>query len=146
MIVQVAFYKKPGTNFDKFVRWRTDSQYSHVELLIDGWGHSSSTRDGGVRRKMLDTGWGWDLYTIELTDSQALTLQYFFANTQGCRYDQLGLVGFLFGITALQHEDRYTCGEWCAAALGFDDPETFTPQKLLECLTERYQVTEVRIG
>ena len=138
MIIQVAFYKKPGTTFDKFVRWRTKSQYSHVELLIDGWGYSSSNRDGGVRRKVLDTSWGWDLYEIKLTDAQALRLQYFWANTQGCRYDKLGLVGFLFGITALQHEDRYSCGEWCAGALGFDDPEIFTPQKLLESLPERF--------
>lgn len=141
----LAFYKGPATGFKNVlfheaVCWKTDSEYSHVELVFDidlfgvGTCWSSSARDGGVRRKQIDlTSGHWDVFDVsQIFDSheEAYALAWFETRV-GAKYDYFGL---LFFVVHLRTEDRraYFCSEAVAAALQLRDPWKYPPGKLYD--------------
>jgi hypothetical protein len=118
--MQIAFYKGQGQFFDKCVRWKTGSPYSHCELIVDGISYSSSIRDGGVRGKVITFNpESWDIYTVP--DNYAVALGLLFDRTKGWAYDWEGiLIGELFG-TRAQNSRRYYCSEWCGEVFGYNN-------------------------
>ena len=76
--MQIAFYKGNGGKFNRLIRWWTGSQYSHVELVIDGTWYSSSHTDGGIRSRVIsgDSG-NWDIYELDSIFDKDFALKYF---------------------------------------------------------------------
>lgn len=124
----LAFYKAEGTLFDRAIRWRTRSQYSHVELVIGPNWYTSSPRDGGVRRKEIVPKEGhWDFVPVEIDIERVIQL---YARTMWHRYDWLGVFGHAIGIPRIHSRERWTCSEWVAEALGLPRARRWTPETL----------------
>ena len=126
--VRLAFYKAPGTLFDRLIRWRTGSPYSHVEIVLSSGWYTSSNRDGGVRRSdAYRNPDSWDF--VEVIADAARVIQLY-ARTQGQGYDWLGIAGQAVGIPRIHSAGRWTCSEWCAEALGLSRAYRYTPADL----------------
>lgn len=128
---------------DWIIRTLTRSPYSHCELAVlipppDGDPddhavfdcYSSSIRDGGVRVKTMPLpSEKWDLIPVRATEAQVRAA---FETTRGAKYDWLGATGV---ITRWRHDKRkWFCSEWCAAALGVQYPDRYSPQELADWL------------
>jgi hypothetical protein len=126
----LAFYKAPGTLFDKAIRFVTRSPYSHVEVAIalqaDGqWlCGTSSVRDGGVRLKVMALPADrWDLCFV---GGDASAVRAWFEAHAGERYDWLGVLRFVLPFVG-QSSRRWFCSEACLAVLGLPESWRFSP-------------------
>jgi hypothetical protein len=134
MHAQIAFYKGPPvgdwqhTVSHYSIRVWTLSKYSHAELVIDGWCYSSSARDGGVRRKLIDlTSGRWDVVDIECDTDAVLA---WFLQHDGENYDWAGICRFV--VPFLPHrQNQWFCFEALAAALGQAAAHKFTANDLV---------------
>lgn len=131
----LAVYKGPANDFThKVTHWLTClwtfSKYSHCEIVIDGYGYSSSGRDGGVRKKLIDWDSGkWDM--IPLPDLDVDYVLNFYALTENDDYDYRGLAWFV--IPAVHdHKTRWFCSEWVACAFKLKNPQQFHIQHLVD--------------
>jgi len=129
MTVQLALYKGKGQLANALIRWWCRSQYSHCELVIDGYCYSSSVMDKGVRRKRIDMADGkWDLMPLPWANSGDV-LQYF-AKTDHHRYGWPSLItSQLFNLNRPVKGAQF-CSEWCASALGLPNPASYSPVTL----------------
>lgn len=128
---RLALYKGQGNLFNAVIRRWTDSQYSHCELIVGSTWFSSSVRDKGVRGKLITAQkYHWDILDLDwASDNQVMT---YFTRTQGQRYGWIDLVrSQVFGIRADQAGAAF-CSEWCAAALGLPNPQSYSPASLAE--------------
>ena len=146
MTVYLASYKGRKTGHDAkacvarladgLVRLATGGLYSHCEIAIrlsDGQYRcfSASLRDGGVRMKLMPLPSDkWDL--IQLPDKVAVSAASLYARTQNADYDLIGAIGVLAGFG--DDPDRWFCSEWCAAAVGLDNPASYSPTSLASVL------------
>lgn len=137
--VQLALYTGPGTTLAhrlshivtclvltvRRLRW---CPYSHAELVIDGVCHSSSVRDGGVRRKRIDLATGrWVVRDMPGADADAALRR--FAEREGRGYDWPGALRW--GLPFLRQRPRADyCFEVVAHMLGLDAPENWHPLDL----------------
>ena len=141
-MVKVLFYKgrrcenNSATLFDNFICWLTDSRFSHVELAFDTsepyvyecW--SSSTRDGGVRVKRIDTSSeNWVILSVDKDVSAHKLLA-----ERGKKYDYTGLIGAVLTSEQFQNEKRRFCSEFVGAMLDMPDAYLLTPEELYERL------------
>lgn len=136
-MLELALYKGPpedilhvvGHNATKVWTW---SKYSHAELVIDGVCWSSSSRDGGVRKKNINLNSGkWDVF--RLTDDLVVKNKalMWFKLHEGDSYDYRNILRFILPIVG--HDKRkWVCYEACGAALGIDNPHKLDADKLLE--------------
>lgn len=141
MSVALAFYKGKGNWLDFIIRLVTRSQYSHVEYIQNHteefsatgiyeenecW--TSSARDGGVRKKMIDVDTrDWEVVLIEF---QTTDMRLFFECKAGAKYDYVGIL-FSQLFSFKRHSiEKWFCSEICAAALGFEEPQRFSPSTL----------------
>lgn len=126
---------------DWTIRKLTRGQYSHCEIAIrlnlndktqtaQYRCYSASLRDGGVRQKTMPLPADkWDL--IHLDNNAALCQfieQIHYVHTKGQGYDYLGVLGVILPFR--QRANKWFCSEWCAAALGLDEPEMYSPNDL----------------
>lgn len=118
----LAVYKGPAEGLrSKIFHWGvctwTRSKYSHCEIVIGDWCYSSSSRDGGVRKKQIDlTSGKWDL--IPLPNLDVNFVLEFYENTKDHRYDYFGLGWFVTRIS--RHSvNAWFCSEWCGTAQKF---------------------------
>ena len=132
---------------DWIIRTLTRSPYSHCELAVlipppDGDPddhavfdcYSSSIRDGGVRVKTMPLpSEKWDLIPVNQQDAYIDVLNYF-AQTRGKPYDFIGACGVVLGIKGSLK--KWFCSEWCAAALGLQYPDQYSPQALADGLRQ----------
>lgn len=144
--MQLAFYKGPPADLaHRIAHWCTCiftlSRYSHVELVIDGVCYTSSARDGGVRAKRIDLESGhWDVVTLPADFRDEAKALAWFRSHLGQRYDWLGVFRFAPFLRWLPHRPRqWFCSEAVAAALGFPDPETWTPADLAGVVMELFE-------
>ncbi len=137
--VQLALYKGPGTTLAHrvthavtclvlTVRRLQWCPYSHAELVIDGVCHSSSVRDGGVRRKRIDlTTNRWVVRDMLGIDADAALRR--FAEREGRGYDWPGALRW--GLPFLRQRPRADyCFEVVAYMLGLEEPESWHPLDL----------------
>ena len=124
---------------DWIIRTLTRSPYSHCEIAVDkGNGqyncYSASIRDGGVRLKTMPLpAYKWDLIPVKQQDAYIDVLNYF-AQTRGKPYDFIGACGVVLGIKGSLK--KWFCSEWCAAALGVQYPDRYSPQALANWLRQ----------
>lgn len=129
MTVQLALYKGQGQLGNALIRWWCKRQYSHCELIVDGWCYSSSMMDGGVRRKRIDLDSGnWDVIELPWADAASI-LRYFFL-TEHQRYGVFGLFKSQVLNRNKEFKGSQFCSEWCARALGIPSGGTYSPDTL----------------
>lgn len=139
--MQLAQYKGPPSGLkNKLGHWVvclfTWSKYSHVELLIDGICYSSSFRDGGVRAKVIDQeslDAHFDLFPVVNAPTKETVLARFQSEV-GKKYSWLGMLRTcpLLRCLPRRDENQRFCSDLVAYLLGASDPETFTPEDVLE--------------
>lgn len=129
-LIYLALYKGKGTLFNRLIRLWTRSIYSHCELITpDGTWLSASGRDGGVRPKRIELNLEhWDLIPLPWA-SEALIWQVYRKHA-GKGYDWLGLFGAQLLGAGIDNPTRMFCSEFCAAALGFPQPQRYSPAML----------------
>lgn len=132
---KLAFYvAKNGNWVDKLIGWYTKSQYSHVELIHNGYWYSTSPRDLEVRRKTIrGTEGHWVYKDVEI---DLLFLEDFFFLTKGSKYDWLGIFLSQFLPLNTHSMNRYFCSEWVATVLKIPSPHLYSPQDLYEEVTK----------
>lgn len=134
--MQIALYKGPPetllhslTHYS--IRLWTFSKYSHAEIVVDGVCYSSSSRDGGVRSKVINLESGrWDV--VEISDSPELKQKVlaWFAKHDGESYDYRNIIRFVLPFVG-QNKNHWVCFESIGAALGIDKPHKLDADKLL---------------
>lgn len=136
--MRLALYKGPPSNDllhlagHYLTRLWTWSKYSHAELVISGICYSSSSRDGGVRSKVIDLNSGkWDVF--EITDAPAKVQQAvsWFTLHEKDKYDWLNILRFVIPFIK-QDRNKWVCYESIGAALGIKEPHKLDADKLLE--------------
>ncbi|HLD65143.1 MAG TPA: hypothetical protein VJA19_03780 [Pseudomonas sp.] len=155
-MVRLALYKARGGLSNAAIRIWTGSEYSHCELVVEGWSYSASVMDKGVRRKRIGKGDGeislaaakWDLVDLPWVSAEEV-LAYFKA-TDHHRYGWPSLLASQLFNRARSYEGLQFCSEWCAAATGLSAPASYSPGRLasicgdIELCVARYR--EVRAG
>ena len=116
--------------------------YSHVELILEHAEHnrtavclSVSGRDGGLREKRISLRpESWDLVSM---DVDADGPRRFIQSHLGAGYDYAGIL--LSQVLALGRHNpgKWFCSELCAAALGFPNPQSVSPQFLFDVVIWR---------
>lgn len=132
MSVALALYKGKGNWVNSVIRWRSQSIYSHCELIVDGWMYSSTVHDGGVRCKLQTylREEDWDIIPIHFTNGEDILLHY--VETKDHPYGWKDLAqSQIFGRSTADDKGDF-CSEWCAAAIGLSNAATYTPEKLGE--------------
>lgn len=133
MKIQLWMYKGKGTLEDRLIRWWTNSIYSHCELVIDGICYSSSTRDKGVRSKVIDFDSSkWD--AIDIDSKYAAGIFEYFEKTKGSKYAYIDLIFSQILNRVYNTEGAEFCSEWCASALGLPNPTLYSPQTLKDLI------------
>lgn len=125
--MKIALYKGKGKIGNAIIRWWTNSQYSHCELVIGEFCYTSSFMDGGVRSKQIDlTNGNWDLIDVPWGNEERAL--WFFKQTKGAKYDWLGIFGSQFFNLRFEDSKKYFCNEWVGAALDIPNPEIYDPE------------------
>ena len=140
MEIKVAFYKGKGSWYSKLIRWWTKGKYSHTEIIIDGYQYSS-VECIGVRKKKHTPSDEWDYVT--LYDLNVNNILSFFDITNACKYDKIGILGFI--IPFKDRTNEWFCSEWCSNALKISgykpmwnkEPSKISPNKLYRILTSK---------
>lgn len=137
--MRIAFYKstRPGLPgiYNRLVRWWTRSDFSHAEIVFsDGMAASSSFADGGVRFKRIAFDPAhWDFVDIAGDEKAA---RRWYAEREGRAYDVMGNVGFVLGFVP-DGQDKFSCAESVAAALGYAEPWRYSPAILHSVASSR---------
>lgn len=139
--MKVAFYKDKSAFLDRLISWWMRGDYSHCEIVVrdlptgESYCYSSSRQDGGVRGKaiLLDPT-KWDLLEV---DGDSKQVESWFLSKSGCKYDLVGLLGFVFRRVGAD-KSKYFCSEAVASSLGFEDSWRFDPNALYAALERKY--------
>lgn len=134
--MHIAAYKGPPSGLLRTVghyltRLRTWSKYSHAELLIDGVCYSSSSRDGGIRSKVIDLNTGrWDLFEIKRPVNPEAVKQWFAAHEE-MKYDWRGIIRWAVPFIS-HHPRQWVCYEAVGDGLGLAAAHKLTADDLIE--------------
>jgi len=135
--MKIALYKGPPEDVAHSIshysiRLWTFSKYSHAEIVVDGVCYSSSSRDGGVRSKVIDLESGrWDVFEISDDPELKKRVLAWFAKHDGDPYDYRNIIRFVLPFVG--HNDKHwVCFESIGAALGIDKPHKLDADKLLQ--------------
>ena len=95
--IKVAFYKSRGDWRNKVIRWWTKSKYTHAELVLPDestWLSISPILSSRVasREKLEYDPNCWDFLEFEISDEQLQIILNFFEDTEGNRYDWIGMI------------------------------------------------------
>jgi len=120
--IKVAFYKGPGDWKNKIIRWWTKSPYSHAELVMPDnftWiGISPLLTSTVSARKKVDFDLdNWHFVEIEITPEQRNVILDFYKETEGCKYDWIGMLLSQFVPFHVKRRGKWYCSEWIAYAL-----------------------------
>jgi hypothetical protein len=144
--IRVAFCKEESTWHLKVVKWWTNSDYSHAELVLpDNRSLSISPVELKGVRQQTDIDFTdkelWDLVEIEIDENQYKRLLHFYEKTKGDGYDWIGMLLSQFTPFHVKRIGRWYCSEWIAYALRIicvvDDVYAYadlSPQRLFELL------------
>jgi hypothetical protein len=122
MIIKVAFYKGRGRLRDRFIRWYTNSPYSHVELVLPddkGWIGIYPPDSPRVRKNTLNNNneYEWDSIEFEITRGQLDSINDFYELTNNQSYDWVGMILSHTLPFQVKRINKWYCSEWVAYAL-----------------------------
>lgn len=129
MTATLALRKNDTRITSRFIKWWTDSIYSHCEIVVAGVSYSSSAMDGGVRGKVIQMDADkWDFIELHWADSEAV--KNYFTETDHLKYGWAGLiVSQLFNSNRKAGRSQF-CSQWCASALGLPNAASYSPSSL----------------
>ena len=115
--MKIAFYIGRGKILDRLIRKWTKSRFSHVELIINGISYSSSSRDGGVRKKIINyEAENWRIFDLKNVFDINIALKFLNENL-GQKYDLEGIVlSQVFNLDK-HSKNKYFCSELIIEAL-----------------------------
>ena len=142
--VTVAFYKGKGTWVNGLIRWWTKSEYSHVELIVDGvWYTSATWEKGTVARALKGNPEKWDMVELPCTVEQKVNATVSARNKLGKGYDYWGILFSQVLPWKGDRSDRWFCSEYLYSCLadagivaGLVKPEEVSPQNLSDMVVE----------
>ena len=127
--IKIAFFKGEKKSFlHRFLRWYTNSPYSHVELILpddETWAGISpflTSRVGTRKKDPNEDPDDWDYLTFTLNwrgpvrDYQLTQLNIFIEKTMGAKYDWTGLILSNISSFLVKRRDKWYCSEWIAHA------------------------------
>lgn len=140
-MVKVAFYRgipssKIAAFGDVLIRWWTNGPYSHAEVITQEndkgqvYSHSAVFLGYDAVRSIWRsdiTPDSWDV--VELPDVDPASVEAWFKEHEGCKYDLLGLIGFIWRRDQYS-KDKYFCSETVADSLGIEQGWRFDPNGL----------------
>ncbi len=132
MSVYLALYKGKGNWVNSLIRWRSQSIYSHCEIIVDGWMYSSTVGDNGVRCK--PQGYlseaDWDIIPIYFTNGECVLKHY--SDTKDNPYGWKDLFQTqVFGRRTSDDKGDF-CSEWCLSALGIKNASSYRIHQVKE--------------
>jgi len=157
--IKVAFFKgDKSSRLHRFIRWWTKSPYSHAELVMPDektWVSISPFLSSKVasRIKLNPVPEDWDYLAFNLSwrepvrNYQLEQLYRFIEETQGSKYDWVGMILSHLSHYVVKREGRWYCSEWIAHALVYSrivmwddmnlyDTPDLNPSKLYSKLLE----------
>ncbi len=122
--MKFAFYKAPGSFFDKLIRFWMHGPYAHVEVILEAeeggtYTIASSVPGVGVRiasGQRLPAS-DWDIFD---GPGDAVAARAWFEARVGKSYDYLGLFHFIVEPAAFESKDKYFCSEACLLSIGYE--------------------------
>lgn len=129
MKISVAFYKGKGNWKNKIIRWWTKSPYSHAELVLPNgitWVSISpflTAKVAGRSVYEVENLEDWDFLSFDLSwrepvrEYQIQQIHNFIEETNGAKYDWVGMILSQILPYTIKHRDRWYCSEWIAHAL-----------------------------
>ena len=143
-MVWIAFYRGHGRFLsDTVVRWVTNSEFSHCELLRSdtapaaGQTHlcgSASVRDGGVRTKEITFREDrWEFVPVRWAPDTAWDV---IRDNIGRPYDFLGLAMTHILNMRVHSRKRWFCSEICGHAIGLRAAHAYAPGDLYRVVGE----------
>lgn len=152
MSIYFVFYRNKGLGA-KIIQWWTKSRFNHCELWNGNELIGVADKPTAIRiqsQKYLNPS-KWEVF--EVLDSTIInTLNTFYNETQGLKYDNKAIwLSNIFN-RGEQDEDRYTCSEWCAELINrhynIIYPKwfsKFSPQDVLDVLLDKKLVKKVEL-
>jgi uncharacterized protein YycO len=123
----------------KFIRYMTDSDFSHVDLVLPDGSLLGARTDGGV--KIRKAGYAKfskiAIYQADVPDEVGAKI-YEFARAQvGKKYDKTGIVNFFIQNRNWRETDSWFCSELAAAAFAQAGWHLFNPEVSIGRITPR---------
>ena len=145
-LIYLALYKGKGKLFNRLIRLWTGSIYSHCEIVMpDGRWLSASAMDGGVRAKRIEQNpEHWELIPVPWANTRLI--ESVFDRHEDAGYDWAGIFFSQLLASGLHSRRRMFCSEFCAAALGFDNPQRYSPAQLGEVVHRINRLPFVQLG
>ena len=152
MSIYFVFYRNKGIGA-KLIQWWTKSRFNHCEMWNGNELIGVADKPTTIRiqsQKYLNPS-KWEVF--EVLDSTIInTLNTFYNETQGLKYDNKAIwLSNIFN-RGEQDEDRYTCSEWCAELINrhynIIYPKwysKFSPQDVLDVLLDKKLVKKVEL-
>lgn len=122
--VALVFYRGRGDWMDRLIRLCTGSPYSHCEIRVGRLCYTSHQGRRGVTAMRRDTFADWD--AVPLPNVRPDDVLRFFRATHADGYNWLGVLAAAFRVGYLPR-GRWHCAQWCAAAIGAENPARITP-------------------
>ena len=142
MTFRAGFFKGTHTGvsglYNRFVRFWTRGDYSHMILMFSDGNSASATYLGGgiaITPSLPDDNTQWDY--IELPLELESTARNWFELHNGKAYDIMANLRFGFGFLP-PGNDKYDCSESCMEALGFPAGWRFEPNAAYDVLITQY--------
>ncbi len=146
MTITVAFDKSTGKTFSwewfisNIIMWKTDSRYSHVEVIIkDKWIYAKGSTGVGINelRPLSDK---WDYVDVEVDGRKLRGVMRFIEEQVGKPYDYLGALfggGFNYDLNA---KEKWFCSEFTGEilkqfGLKMQTTDTLTPEDIYQTIT-----------
>jgi len=118
-MIKVAFYTGPGRLIDKLIRWWTNSEYSHCEILFsNGEMFSADAWSNSTRFTSQFNPDHWEFIELRAKESVEASLYSWCLDRAGKKYDWLGVIGFVLPQIS-QNKKRWFCSEICGAGLQY---------------------------
>lgn len=152
MSIYFVFYRNKGIGA-KLIQWWTKSRFNHCEMWNGNELIGVADKPTTIRiqsQKYLNPS-KWEVF--EVLDSTIInTLNTFYNETQGLKYDNKAIwLSNIFN-RGEQDEDRYTCSEWCAELMNrhynIIYPKwysKFSPQDVLDVLLDKKLVKKAEL-
>ena len=152
MSIYFVFYRNKGIGA-KLIQWWTKSRFNHCEMWNGNELIGVADKPTIIRiqsQKYLNPS-KWEVF--EVLDSTIInTLNTFYNETQGLKYDNKAIwLSNIFN-RGEQDEDRYTCSEWCAELMNrhynIIYPKwysKFSPQDVLDVLLDKKLVKKAEL-
>jgi hypothetical protein len=146
MKIQVSFFKAGKSIPAKLIKFWTKSQYSHVEILVEGFSYDANTELGlrKYKRESYDLG-QWDVISldVEFSVENFGKIERFIKNQIGLKYDWRGIFFSQFVNMGIDSDTKWFCSEFVTKILQLflieetldEKPNKISPEKLSELLS-----------